>query len=79
MHVHNFTHYLVTLERSHVTYRQKYRPSVYKENVQKLNQMPFTKKGKTAMSNNFEVGEENHMELGNTTAYNTHDLSSMTP
>ncbi len=31
------------------------------------------------MSNNFEVGEENQMELGNTTAYNTHDLSSMTP
>ncbi len=31
------------------------------------------------MSDNFEVGEENQIELDNTTAYNTHDLSSMTP
>ncbi len=55
-----------------------YWPSVYKENVQRLNLLPFTKKGKT-MLEYFEVGGGNQMEFSTTPAYVTHDLSNVTP
>ncbi len=32
--------------------------------MQRLSQKPFTKKGKTMISDNFEVGGENQMEFG---------------
>ncbi len=40
----------------------KYWPSVYKANVQKKSN-GFTKKGKTMMLDDFEVGGENEMEF----------------
>jgi len=44
---------------------QKYRPGVFKANVQRLRQMPFTnkQKGKTTMLDNFEVEGEYEMEF----------------
>ncbi len=43
--------------------KQKYRTNVYKVNMQRLSQMPFTKKGKTTMSDDFKVGGENKKEF----------------
>ncbi len=39
--------------------------------------MPFTKQSKTTMSEDFEVGGENQMEFGTTSADIMRDLSNM--
>ncbi len=53
----NLTHYVITLERSHVT-----RAEVPTQCLQ--SQMPFTKKNaKTMMLHYFDVWEENEMEF----------------
>ncbi len=63
-------------------FRLKYRPSVYIVNVQK----PFRKKitmmvkkdGSQTPSDDFEIGGENQMVFGTTSAYIIRDLSNVT-
>ncbi len=62
--------------KGHVRRRKKYWPSVYKVNVQRLNQATFTKKGNTTKLDNFVVVKENEMEFGTTSACVTHNLSN---
>ncbi len=54
----NLTHYIIT----HAWHWWKYRPSVYKANVQRKSNVLY-KKGNTTMLDDFEVEGENEMEL----------------